>query len=77
MKKFNWNEEKNRSLKKLRGVSFEEAVFHIENDFLIAAGYVLADMSFFIMKTLCSHRPCYSKPKTLAYDLTNQSVLHL
>jgi uncharacterized DUF497 family protein len=36
MKKFNWNEEKNRSLKKLRGVSFEEAVFHIENDFLIA-----------------------------------------
>ncbi len=30
MKTFTWNEEKNRLLKKERGVSFEEVVFHLE-----------------------------------------------
>ncbi len=36
MKRFNWNEEKNIGLKQQRGISFEEIVFQIENDFLIA-----------------------------------------
>ncbi|MEL6722027.1 MAG: BrnT family toxin [Pseudomonadota bacterium] len=31
MKVYNWNQEKNEILKKDRGVSFEEIVFHIEN----------------------------------------------
>jgi uncharacterized DUF497 family protein len=30
MKYFAWNQEKNDSLKKERGISFEEIVFHIE-----------------------------------------------
>lgn len=30
MKPFAWNDEKNRLLKKERGISFEEVVFHIE-----------------------------------------------
>jgi hypothetical protein len=37
MKYFNWNAEKSRLLKKSRGISFEDAVFHI------ARGEVLAD----------------------------------
>jgi glycerol-3-phosphate dehydrogenase len=28
---FDWNDEKNESLKSVRGVSFEEVVFHIQN----------------------------------------------
>lgn len=31
MKHYDWNREKNEFLKKTRGVSFEEIVFHIEN----------------------------------------------
>ena len=31
MKSYDWNREKNATLKKDRGVSFEEIVFHIEN----------------------------------------------
>lgn len=31
MKSYDWNQEKNATLKKDRGVSFEEIVFHIEN----------------------------------------------
>ena len=31
MKCYDWNREKNEVLKKTRGVSFEEIVFHIEN----------------------------------------------
>jgi len=33
---FNWNEEKNRTLKKERNISFEEVVDAIENGYLIA-----------------------------------------
>ncbi|MBI5251053.1 MAG: BrnT family toxin [Desulfomonile tiedjei] len=32
MNYFSWNDEKNERLKKDRGVSFEEVVFHIERD---------------------------------------------
>jgi uncharacterized DUF497 family protein len=35
MKMFNWSEEKNRTLKKERGISFEEIVFAILNDHLL------------------------------------------
>ncbi len=35
MKWFSWNNEKNETLKKERGVSFEEVVFHIERGDLI------------------------------------------
>ena len=35
MKYFSWNSEKNQSLKRERGVSFEEAVFHIERGGLL------------------------------------------
>jgi len=35
VKYFSWNGEKNESLKKERGVSFEEAVFHIERGDLL------------------------------------------
>lgn len=35
MKCFEWNEEKNSSLKKIRGISFEEIVFCIENGGLL------------------------------------------
>ena len=35
MKYFSWNSEKNESLKRERGVSFEEAVFHIERGDLL------------------------------------------
>ena len=31
MKSYDWNQEKNETLKKDRGVSFEEIIFHIEN----------------------------------------------
>ncbi len=31
MKTYNWNREKNEILKKERGISFEEIVFHINN----------------------------------------------
>ena len=31
MKYFSWNDEKNASLIRERGISFEEIVFHIEN----------------------------------------------
>lgn len=36
MKIFVWNEEKNELLKKERGISFEEVVFHINNGDLLA-----------------------------------------
>jgi uncharacterized DUF497 family protein len=32
MKSYSWNQEKNEILKKDRGISFEEIVFHIKND---------------------------------------------
>jgi len=35
MKLFNWNAEKNQSLIKERGKSFEEVVFHIQNGGLV------------------------------------------
>jgi len=35
MKYFSWNDEKNESLRRERGVSFEEAVFHIERGDLL------------------------------------------
>ena len=35
MKYFSWNSEKNESLKRERGVSFEEAVFYIERGGLL------------------------------------------
>jgi hypothetical protein len=35
MKTFRWEEEKNRTLKKDRNVSFEQVVFFIENDCVI------------------------------------------
>ena len=35
MKMFNWSEEKNKTLKKERGLSFEEIVFAILNDQLL------------------------------------------
>lgn len=35
MKQFSWNNEKNETLKKERGVSFEEVVFHIERGDLL------------------------------------------
>jgi uncharacterized DUF497 family protein len=35
MKPFDWNEEKNRWLKRERGVSFEQVVFNIENGNLL------------------------------------------
>ena len=35
MKYFSWNAEKNESLTRERGVSFEEAVFHIERGDLL------------------------------------------
>lgn len=31
MKHFNWDPDKNEQLKRERGISFEEAIFHIEN----------------------------------------------
>jgi len=31
MKSYDWSREKNQALKKDRGISFEEIVFHIEN----------------------------------------------
>jgi len=36
VKPFDWDEEKNRFLKESRGISFEEAVFHIQNGDLLA-----------------------------------------
>ena len=36
MKVFDWDEEKGRWLKRTRGVSFEEIVFHIQNGDLLA-----------------------------------------
>lgn len=35
MKVFNWNSEKNQQLIEERGKSFEEVVFHIQNDGLL------------------------------------------
>lgn len=35
MKDFDWNDEKNIELQKLRNISFEEIVFHIGNNDLI------------------------------------------
>lgn len=35
MKIFNWNPDKNQELILERGVSFEEAVFHIESGYLL------------------------------------------
>ena len=35
MKYFSWNSEKNESLRRERGVSFEETVFHIERGDLL------------------------------------------
>ena len=35
MKDYDWNDEKNILLKETRGVSFEEAIFHIANNDLI------------------------------------------
>ena len=35
MKYFNWNEEKNRTLKKSRNISFEEIVFAIDDGKLL------------------------------------------
>lgn len=35
MKAFKWNDEKNKTLKKERRVSFEQVVFYIENDCVI------------------------------------------
>lgn len=35
MKYFSWNDEKNESLRRERGVSFEETVFHIERGDLL------------------------------------------
>lgn len=35
MKPIEWNDEKNISLQKTRGVSFEEVVFHIAHDGLL------------------------------------------
>lgn len=31
MSDFDWNDEKNKFLKRVRGVSFEDVVFHIQN----------------------------------------------
>jgi len=31
VKRFAWNPEKNEQLRELRGISFEEVLFHIEN----------------------------------------------
>ena len=36
MKLFRWDEEKNKLLKRERGVSFEEIIFHINNGDLLA-----------------------------------------
>ena len=36
MKTFTWDEDKNELLKRKRGVSFEEVVFHINNGDLLA-----------------------------------------
>jgi uncharacterized DUF497 family protein len=36
MKKFRWNQEKNKQLKEERGVSFEDVVFYIQNGNLLA-----------------------------------------
>jgi uncharacterized DUF497 family protein len=33
---FRWNEEKNEHLKRVRGIGFEEIVFHLENGGLLA-----------------------------------------
>lgn len=35
MKYFSWNEEKNERLKRERGISFEEVVFHVERGDLL------------------------------------------
>lgn len=35
MKTFRWDDEKNKKLKKERGISFEQVVFLIENDYVI------------------------------------------
>lgn len=35
MKFFSWNEEKNEQLKKERGISFEDVVFHIDRGDLL------------------------------------------
>ncbi len=35
MKLFEWDDEKNKKLKAIRGLSFEEAVFYIANDFVL------------------------------------------
>ncbi len=35
MKRFNWNQDKNRQLKEERDISFEQVVFAIENDHLL------------------------------------------
>ena len=35
MKLFNWNRDKNESLRKNRDICFEDILFYIENDFLI------------------------------------------
>lgn len=35
MRVFNWNNDKNKQLILERGVSFEEAVFYIENGFIL------------------------------------------
>ena len=37
MKRFDWSEEKNEWLKRLRGVSFEQAVFWLTHGGLLAA----------------------------------------
>lgn len=38
MKYFDWNQEKNRQLKRDRGVSFEEVIVAINEDHLLAVG---------------------------------------
>ena len=35
MKLFEWDNDKNKSLKSTRGISFEEVVFYIFNDFVL------------------------------------------
>lgn len=35
MKLFDWEDEKNEKLKAARGISFEEVVFYISNDFVL------------------------------------------
>lgn len=35
MKLFEWSDEKNEKLKKERGISFEEVVFYIVNDYIL------------------------------------------